>query len=52
MATVKILRDCVIKAAKGAVFEVSDEEAKRLIAYGNAETVTEKKPKKKAQKAE
>ena len=42
MTKVEILRDTVVKVAKGAVIEVSDEEAKRLAAFGNAKAVAEK----------
>lgn len=45
---VEILRDAFVKFPKGAVVEVSEEEARRLIAFGNAkEAQQEKKTRKK-----
>ena len=43
MATVRALRDTIVRIQKGAVVEVSDLEAKRLAAFGNAELVVEEK---------
>ena len=45
---VKILRDTIVRMPKGAVIEVSDKEAARLAAFGNAEPVPEKQAPKKA----
>lgn len=44
--TIELLRDTVVRFPKGAVIEVSDEEAKRLASLGNAKAVVkeEKKP--------
>lgn len=44
--TIELLRDTVVRFPKGAVIEVSDEEAKRLASLGNAKAVAkeEKKP--------
>lgn len=50
MTKVEILRDTVVRMSKGAVVEVSDEEAKRLAAFGNAKIVTEKAAKPAAKK--
>lgn len=47
---VKILRDTIVRMSKGAVIEVSDKEAARLAAFGNAELVPEKQAPKKAKK--
>lgn len=47
---VKILRDTVIRMDKGAIVEVSDAEAKRLAAFGNAEPAAEEKAAKPAAK--
>lgn len=45
---IKLLRDTVVRFQGGTVIEVSEEEAKRLIAFRNAEPVKEtKKPAKK-----
>lgn len=47
---VELLHDTVVRFPKGAVLEVSEAEAKRLIAFGNAkkaEAKAEKKTKKK-----
>ena len=43
---IEILHDSLVKFSKGAVIEVSDEEAKRLASLGNAKAVVieEKKP--------
>ena len=37
MMRVVLLHDTAVRYTKGTVLEVSDEEAKRLIAFGNAE---------------
>lgn len=53
MMKVEILHDSLVKFPKGAVIEVSDEEAKRLASLGNAKVVIEEKkpaPKKAAKK--
>ena len=49
---VKILRATIVRMSKGAVIEVSDKEAARLAAFGNAEPepVPEKQAPKKAKK--
>lgn len=47
---VKTLRDTIVRMPKGAVIEVSDKEAARLAAFGNAEPVPEKQAPKKAKK--
>lgn len=45
---VEVLHDTIIRFPKGAVVEVSEEEARRLIAFGNArEAQQEKKARKK-----
>lgn len=43
MAKVELLRDTVVRFAKGTVLEVSDAEASRLIAFKTAVRVEEKK---------
>lgn len=40
---VKILRDTLVRMEKDVFVEVSDVEAKRLAAFGNAEIVVEEK---------
>ena len=40
---VKLTRDTVVRFAKGAVLEVSEQEASRLFAFHNAVKVEEKK---------
>jgi hypothetical protein len=50
MAKVELLRDTVVRFAKGTVLEVSDEEASRLIAFNNAVRVAEKKTEAKTAK--
>lgn len=47
---VKILRDTIVRMPKGAVIEVSDKEAARLAAFGNAEPAPGKQAPKKAKK--
>ena len=47
---VKILRDTIVRMPKGAVIEVSDKEAARLAACGNAAPVPEKQAPQKAKK--
>lgn len=47
---VELLRDTVVHFAKGAVLEVSDKEASRLIAFNNAVRVEEKKTEAKTAK--
>ncbi len=47
---VKLVNDTVVRFAKGTTLDVSDEEGKRLIAFGNAveeEKKAEAKPAKK-----
>lgn len=44
---VKLLHNVAVRFSEGTVLEVSDEEGKRLIAFKNAEAVTEKKETKK-----
>lgn len=39
MKKVEILRDTIVRFGKGVVIEVSDEEAARLAAFGNAKEV-------------
>ena len=46
MMKVEIKRDTIVRFSKGAVVEVSEAEGKRLIAFGNAAEVEEKKAKK------
>lgn len=43
MIKVEILRDTLVRMPKGTVTEVTDEEAKRLAAFGNAKEVKEAK---------
>lgn len=43
MIKVEILRDTIVRMPKGATIEVTDEEAKRLAAFGNAKEVKETK---------
>lgn len=43
---IKLKHDTIVRFPKDTVLDVSEEEAKRLIAFGNAEKV-EEKPKKK-----
>lgn len=47
---VELLRDTVVRFAKGTVLEVSAEEASRLIAFKNAVRVEEKKTEAKTAK--
>lgn len=44
---VELKRDTVVRFSKGTVLEVSEEEASRLIAFGNAVAVKEPKPETK-----
>ena len=53
---VKLLHDTIIRFNQGATLEVSDQEASRLVAFGNAVIVEKKaepeaKPAKKKTKA-
>lgn len=41
---VKLIHDTLVRMASGTVLDVSEAEAKRLIAFNNAEPVTEAKP--------
>lgn len=53
MKKVEILRDTIVRFGKGVVIEVSDEEAARLAAFGNAkevETAATSAPKKSTKK--
>lgn len=43
---VKLLHDTVVRFPKDTIVEVSEEEAKRLIAFNNAAKVEEPKAKK------
>lgn len=43
---VELKRDTIVRFSKGAVLEVSEEEASRLIAFGNAVAVEKEEPKK------
>lgn len=43
MAKVELLHDTAVRFAKGSVVEVSEAEAERLIAFGNAVRVEAKK---------
>ena len=43
MKKVKLLHDTIVRFAKDTVVEVSEQEASRLIAFGNAEEVKEEK---------
>jgi hypothetical protein len=45
---VELLHDTVVRFQKGEILEVSEEEGKRLIAFGNAKPV--KEPAKKTTK--
>lgn len=47
---IELLHDTVVRFAKGAVLEVSDAEASRLIAFNNAVRVEEKKTEAKTAK--
>ena len=47
---VELLHDTAVRFAKCTVLEVSDAEASRLIAFGNAVRVEEKKTKAKTAK--
>lgn len=47
--TVKLLHDTVVRFPAGSVLEVSDEEGKRLMSFGNAK---EEKAEVKAEKPE
>lgn len=42
MMKVKLKRDTSVRFSAGTVLEVSDQEASRLVAFGNAELVEEK----------
>lgn len=44
---IKLKRDTLVRHQSGTVLEVSDAEARRLIALGNAESVAEEEPKPK-----
>lgn len=43
---VKITHDTLVRFPMGAILDLPEEEAKRLMSLGNAETVVEEKPKK------
>lgn len=47
---VKLTNDTIVRFAKDAVLEVSEEEGKRLCSMRNAVVVKEKKPAAKAAK--
>lgn len=47
---VKLTRDTIVRFGKDTVLEVSDEEASRLIAFGNAVKVKKKAEPKPAKK--
>lgn len=47
--TVELLHDTIVRFPKGAVVEVSEAEARRLIAFGNAKE-QKTAPKKAAKK--
>lgn len=50
MATVRALRDTIIHVKKGDVIEVSDAEARIMVAYKTAELVVEEQAAPKAPK--
>ena len=42
MMTVRLTHDTIVRFEAGTVLEVSEKEASRLIAFGNAEIIAEK----------
>lgn len=44
---IKLIHDTYVRFPKDSILEVTDEEGKRLIAFGNAEKAEPKKTKKK-----
>lgn len=50
---VRLLHDTIVRFTKGSELEVSETEASRLVAFGNAELIEEpeQKPAKKVTKA-
>lgn len=50
MIKVELTRDTIVRLEKGTVLEVSDSEASRLIAFGNAVKAEEKKVAKRTAK--
>lgn len=42
MKTIRLKNDTIVRFCRGTVLEVSDEEASRLFAFGNAEMIAEK----------
>lgn len=53
---VELLRDTIVRFAKGATLDVSEQEGARLVALGNAKAIDDKpkaeaKPKAKTKKA-
>lgn len=52
MSKVEILRDTIVRVAKGSILEVSDAEAKRLAAFGNGKAIIEVAAEEEAPKPE
>lgn len=52
MKTIRLKHDTSVRFGRGTVLEVSDAEASRLIAFGNAELIAEKAVKAPAETAE
>lgn len=51
MTTVRLTHDTIVRFEAGTVLEVSEKEASRLIAFGNAEPVEKKTVKAAAETA-